>query len=511
MKKIIAIAFAAILAGFAISCQKEESVSDKTEAVQYTFNITVNDQVGFDSDALTKGGSLPEPSYKTTWLNGDKIFLFFKPTGGVLLDDRYATLTYNGSSWDGKVSEGQSNLGEDGTLSAVYVYNLSDSVTPVFSDGKWTIATGNTFYNCQTEVSYTVSGSNKISASLVLEAPANFVRFSVFYASGALTCDKVKGWKDIAIGSDLAFSNVTCTGYMDGVANIGDPNVMDYYGRIVSGNSLNGKSCKFSVVKNGKVYEHAATPSTDKRSFTMTSWTEASGKLPGLFTVGKGADDIAGTADDVQVRFSQGNLWYGPATEGAPATFNFEAEQYSISSSWNANHVSNFYWGKTASVAYAESYDGSGTTSSEEFFTNATGFTVGGQTNVWRTLSRVEWKYLFEHYTYKYVSVNGKSGIVIAPDGFSGTIANSYSTTDWATAESNGFVFLPNTGFRNNGTGIGETEKSCIYWTSTASGDAGEGPTAYRMFFQWDGSKLGYNFDETGLRQWAIGIRLVSD
>ena len=247
----------------------------------------------------------------------------------------------------------------------MYVYNLGD-VTPEFSsaDNQWTIATGNTFYNCQTGVSYTVSG-DVISASLNLEAPADFVCFSIYGTSGdALTCDKVKGWKDVVIGSEMTFSNATCTGYMTGFDNI-DGSYKDYYGRIVGGGTtLKGVTCKFSVVKGGKVYEHTATPSSDKRSFYMDvrtdgdkPWTEAPGKLPGLFTVGKGADGTAGTADDVQVRFSKGNLWYGPATEGASATFNFEANQYSISSSWDANHVSNFYWSKTASVAYADSYN----------------------------------------------------------------------------------------------------------------------------------------------------------
>ena len=524
MKKIISIAFAAILAGFAISCQKEEAVSDKTDAVQYTFNITVADQVGFESDVSTKKAA--SPTYKSAWGNGDKIFLFFKPTSGNLLTDTYATLTYNGSSWNG-AKTGTTSLGNGGTLSAVYVYKLDGSVTPAYSDSKWTIATGNTFYNCQTGVSYTVSG-DVISASLDLEAPADFVCFSIYDTSGdALTCNQVKGWKDVAIGSEMTFINATCTGYMTGFDNIGNTNYKDYYGRIVGGgNSLNGLSCNFSVVKDGKVYERTATPSSDKKSFYMDrratgdkTWTEAAGKLPGLFTVGKGADGIAGTVDDVQVRFSKGNLWYGPATEGAPATFNFEAEQYSISSSWNANHVSNFYWSETASVAYADSYNESDTSASDVLFTNATettaktDFEVNGQTNVWRTLSHDEWKYLFEHHTYKYVSVNGKHGIVIAPDGFSGTIADSYSTTDWATAESNGFVFLPNTGFRNDGTSFSETDKSCFYWTSTASDNTEEGddPTAYRMFFQWDGSMLKNDFDNAGERQWAVGIRLVSD
>ena len=522
MKKIIFIAFAAILAGLAISCQKEEAVSDKADAVQYTFNITVNDRVGFDSEVSTKGATVPE--YKSAWENGDKIFLFFKPTSGSLLTDTYATLTYNGSSWNGAFNTDTPSLGEGGgTLSAVYVYKLDGSVTPAYSDSKWTIATGNTFYNCQTEVNYTVSG-NEISASLDLKAPDDFVCFSIYDTSGdALTCNNVKGWKDVVIGSEMTFSNATCTGYMTGFDNIGGSNYKDYYGRIVGGGtSLNGLTCNFSVVNDGKVYERTATPSSDNRSFYMDrnkNWTEAAGKLPGLFTVGKGADGKAGTADDVQVRFSQGNLWYGKVNDEAEtATFNFEAEQYSISSTWNADHVSNFYWNKDASLACAESNDETGASASDIFFTNATettaktDFTVNGQTNVWRTLSHDEWKYLFENHTYKYVSVNGKSGIVIVPDGFSGTIADSYDATGWATAESNGLVFLPNTGYRT-GSGISETDKSCFYWTSTALGkhEQDDCYLAYRMFFQWKGSSLDHNFDNDARREWAIGVRLVTE
>ena len=486
MKKIISIAFAAVLAGFAISCQKEELVSEKTEAVQYTFNITVNDQVGFDSDASTKGGS--SEKYKNEWENKDKIFLFFKPTDGSLLEDTYATLTYNGSSWDGAVT-GTTSLGEEGgTLSAVYVYNLGD-VTPEFDDddNQWTIATGNTFYNCQTEVSYTVSGSNEISASLNLEAPDNFVRFSVYSASGALTCDKVKGWKDIAIGSDLAVSNVTCTGYMDGFTNSGDSNFKEYYGRIVSGNSLNGKTCKFSVVKNnGTVYELTATPSSDARSFKIGSWTEAEGKLPGLFTVGKGADGTAGTADDVQVRFSKGNLVATINATGTPTDWKFATNQYdyiggtvantsigNTSTSGTAGAVDLFGW-STASTTYGINTSNTNSDYSGDFKDWGTAIDGNG---TWRTLSIDEWTYLINKNNdetirkgkYKYgVTICEKTNcLILAPDDFEGTIAALYDAAAWATAEAAGLVCLPAAGYRYGSDVLGVGDYGC-YWSSTA-------------------------------------------
>lgn len=478
MKKLIFIAFAAILAGLAISCQKEAPLSEKTTDVQYTFNITVNNQVGFDSEASTKGGS--SPSYKTTWLNGDKIFLFFKPTGGSLLTNTYATLTYDESSWSGAVT-GSTSLGNGGTLSAVYVYNLGD-VTPEFSDDQWTIATGNTFYNCQT-VSYTVSG-NEISASLNLKAPANFVRFSVVYASGALTCDKVKGWKDVAIGSNLAVSNVTCTGYMDGYTNIGDSNVKEYYGRIVSGSSLENVGCKFSVVKNGKVYEYFATPKNAVRSFNINGWEEAEGKLPGLFTISNGADNEAGTADDVQVRFSKGNLYY----DGSK--FNFEANQYDfrtyagknscINGSSSTTGTPTGHWGLFGWVGASSSFTGdaqygvsTSTTASDygnvasEALKSDWGNTIDNS-GTWSTLSTAEWQYLFNNHVKVWGQFDSVNGYFIAPDGFVGDASTLSSlVSDWTAAEAAGIVFLPAAGYRLD-SDVKNVGDYGIYWSSTA-------------------------------------------
>ncbi len=542
MKKIIFIAFAAILAGFAISCQKEAPLSENTTDVQYTFNITVNNQVGFDSEASTKGGS--SEKYKTGWENKDKIFLFFKPTDGSLLADTYATLTYNGSSWDGAVT-GTTSLGEEGTLSAVYVYNLGD-VTPNFSTDKWTIATGNTFYNCHTTF-YTVSG-NVISASLNLVAPADFVRFYVTNATGALTCDKVKGWKDIAIGSDLAVSNVTCTGYMDGYTNTGDSNVKEYYGRIINdGTSLNGEVCEFSTVKNGTVYERTATPSSDARSFKMNTsatgdlaWTEAPGKLPGLFTISKGADDKAGTADDVLVRFSQGNLVATIDATGAPTAWKFAANQYDYIGNATANttigstagDVDLFGW-STASTTYGISTSTSSSSYSGDFVDWGKAYCEKNSItpdNTWRTLSKAEWTYLSSTRTASKVSgeenarfakatVNSKAGVILLPDTYTHpegvtpltkinkkTVAftyNSYDSANWAKMESAGAVFLPAAGERN-GSDVTDANSRGSYWSSSLQSS----DNSYRVLFH--GSDFFPGISSTG-RNGGFSVRLVTE
>ena len=216
------------------------------------------------------------------------------------------------------------------------------------------------------------------------------------------------------------------------------------------------------------------------------------GALSGMFSV----------SDTKQVYFSKGNLYYDGSA------FKFEDNQYSIATGWSTSHVSNFFWSKTAADAYAGSCSYETATAGDVFFTNASDFTVNGQTGVWRTLSHAEWNYLFNHYAYKYTSVNGKSGLVIAPAGKTVEDISDYTADAWATAESNGFVFLPNTGYRY-GTSIPETDKSCLYWSSTLSSNN----KPYRQFFQWDSSEssLKKDFEDATLCYWGIGIRLVTD
>ncbi len=520
MKRIISIVFATMLAGLAISCQKEASLSGNTVAsVKYTFNISVNEQFGFDSDASTKGG--PQKTYKTAWASGDRIFLFFKPTDGSLLDDSYATLTYNGSSWDGAVTEGQSSLGEGGTLSAIYVYNLGSSVMPVFSDGKWTIASGNVFYNCQTGVSYAVSDS-EISASLNLAAPTDFVQFYVYGTSDEpLTCDKVKGWKDVAIGSDMAFSNATCTGYMDGFANSGNSYYKEFYGRIDNGGiSLKGVTCNFSMAVNGKVYEHTAAPSTDARSFTMSAdtWTEAPGQLPGLFSIASGK----------LIRFSQGNLLYD--VNATTNKWKFYENQYDCASSYEPNIISLFTWGYNATksiVPDGNESDNVSITSGNLSQEQDWGSQIGDG-NTWRTLTKAEWQYLFNMNNtygednrsgkYKYgVTVCGKANcVVLLPDNWQwdASIVGADWQTDypitstqtspvtWQTMEEAGAVCLPAAGIRD-GSDVSNVLDGGIYWSSTADDES----SSYLVYFH----SRAVSPDESGLRFRGCSVRLITE
>lgn len=123
------------------------------------------------------------------------------------------------------------------------------------------------------------------------------------------------------------------------------------------------------------------------------------------------------------VEFSPGLLyWDGSA-------FKFEENQYGFEGTWNASHVNHFYWSEDASKAYKQTYDSTGATPDDKFF--ASSLNVDGK--AWRTLTDEEWYYLLgdsEERTGKRktgVTVCGKTNcLVIAPDNFSGEIADIY-------------------------------------------------------------------------------------
>ncbi len=200
------------------------------------------------------------------------------------------------------------------------------------------------------------------------------------------------------------------------------------------------------------------------------------------------------------VEFSPGNLyWDGGA-------FRFEANQWSFESSWNASHVSHFFWSKTASVAYAGSYSESGTTTSDEFFTNSSSFHVAGETaGTWRTLSKDEWNYLLNSRTnasslraWKDLGNNVK-GLVILPDGTENPSTVMGGITSTSDLASSGAVFLPAAGSRD-GTDVVNVGSNGYYWSSSPSGSY----YAYSMGF-YSGRVDTYN----GNRDYGSSVRLV--
>ena len=227
--------------------------------------------------------------------------------------------------------------------------------------------------------------------------------------------------------------------------------------------------------------------------------------LPGVFTVGTGSDGIAGTADDVKVRFSKGNLFARHASTvmpgsdpASPWTWGFYNLQYQYNSlntgssrtaSASDSEIDLFTWGygswSTDPVCKTNAYV-TGIAQDSAFSQAQDWGSLIGDGQTWRTLTKPEWDYLISTRPDSFAKavVNGVNGILLLPDSYrhpSGVdaiagvnvknvlySANSYYGDDWTALENSGVVFLPAAGYRD-ASAVGSVNADCCYWSATAS------------------------------------------
>lgn len=235
-------------------------------------------------------------------------------------------------------------------------------------------------------------------------------------------------------------------------------NTQAYYLNVESSSvSLSGRTYRKELKSLRLVQAVPTAPKVDNRD----------NLLPGNFSVGSSKT----------VKFTKSNLYWDGST------YRFETAQHNFPETWDPQHVGHFYWTKTASKSYVETYnEGSNTSNDVPFFAESKGgLTVEGTSNLY-VLSESEWYYLVNTRTNastlrKYgVNVAGKRNcLILAPDGFTGTIATSYTAQTWANAESRyGLVCLPAAGERSdwyfyytNHYSPYDTQVMGSYWTST--------------------------------------------
>lgn len=219
------------------------------------------------------------------------------------------------------------------------------------------------------------------------------------------------------------------------------------------------------------------------------------GALSGVFSIGNGK----------KVHFSKGNLRETYDSETHSYYWGFAEKQYEIGGDGNIKNL--FGWSGDSHSNY-----GSSTETASGYYD---GYFLEWGTQVddegtWRTLSADEWNYLLgtnseRNGKYKnWVSVNGINGLVIAPDDFQGTIADSYSATTWAEAENEGLVFLPASGYRYGYDNPSNTSMG-HYWTSTSTSQYSQ--YASEVWFSSDG----FGVSKDGTRRFGYCVRLVSD
>ena len=162
--------------------------------------------------------------------------------------------------------------------------------------------------------------------------------------------------------------------------------------------------------------------------FSTGAWASSTpGALTGRFTINASGDKIT---------FSQGNLQYVGTWQFAEHQWNcFSASQYN-------DHRDLFGWG-TGDAPNKVSTNNSDYSTFTDWGTNA--ITNGGnKANVWRTLTKDEWVYLFYSREnaatlFGFGSVNGVNGLIILPD-------------NWTTPEGASFTASTTLGLTNQGT-----------------------------------------------------------
>lgn len=260
----------------------------------------------------------------------------------------------------------------------------------------------------------------------------------------------------------------------------------NYTGVVIEIKDFTGHTCT-KTLKSDKVLNIARAQITPVSLNVTGLESNIPGALAGVFTVNdKGK----------KVHFSKGNMYWNGNS------FEFETLQSGRQTVWNQHHVNHFYWSFWDEEASAKDYKVTGPIGifpNEEYDNSKAreSFTVNGVTGKYRVLTYFEWKYLFEHHSRKWVTVNGIPGYVVAPDGVELDSRNSYSNVELNTGD---LVFLPVTGIRN-GDIIDKTTSVGYYWTSSSNQDNEGG----YMYLTSDG------VDQGAILNYACCIRLVVD
>ena len=255
-----------------------------------------------------------------------------------------------------------------------------------------------------------------------------------------------------------------------------------------------------------------------------TNLFASEGALSGQFTINAAGDKIA---------FSQGNLQYQASTK----TWRFAENQYDTIGAANEN-ISSTYDGWIDLFGWGTGSNPMETSTDYNDYATFTDWGInkisngGNEANLWHTLTKDEWVYLFYGRTnaatlFGLGSVNGVEGTILLPDnwvlptGASFTAStpqglrdkgkkyendngdnyshNTYTAEQWAVMESAGAVFLPAAGRRE--AVVSSVGYSGGYWSATSN----DTYTAYELYFN---SYLLYPQDYY-YRYYGQSVRLV--
>ena len=482
-RRFLNLMMASLVAMAYTSCSSSDDVIDTPDPIVKTYTMTVDAQKGSNG---TRALSLDGSTLNSTWTKDDAVEVYkgedhigtltAQSTGantslkgtltGKLNVDDELTLKYlspNYNSQDGTLT------GKAKSIDKVCDYSTATVTVSGIAGGNISTTNAN-FVNQQAVIKFTLKNADGSAL------PSNPTAFTMTDGTSTVTL------------SDIPAETYTTNG--TGVLYVAFP---------ASGASA---TITLSATVGGVVYGLAKTDIT----FTNSKYYGVTVKMiSGKFTVNESGDKVV-------VQFSKGNLQYTKST----STWSFMDHQYSTVETADQNVGTDYANQDVVSLFGWGTGDNPNQTSTD--YRDYSSFTDwGNNTNLqsqlgtgWRTLTQAEWTYLFNTRTvnggtgagHSYTlgqSVNGKLGVVIYPDNYTGEV---YSGSDWATFESAGCVFLPAAGSRG-GSSVYNVGNYGNYWFSTVS----DTYNAYLVYFSSDNLAAGYSRS----RYSGCSVRLVRE
>lgn len=437
-----------------------------------TLRLTASTSIGTEGSGNRAQTIDDSGNLKSTWESGDVVYVYPDASTttniGTLTPTSYGsnTATLTGNITSTGLTDGQ-------TL----YFSTKDRSTFTLSSQDGTVES--LFYFTATGT-ISIVGANASISNLTFSRPIAVVKFAL---KDKVTGNPAINATKLTVTTGATSIDVTPSSATD-VLYVGIP-------------EISGQTVSLTAIVGGirYVYEKTGVTFLNNKYYAinvkMTNTAIPEGALSGKFTINAGGGKVS---------FSQGNLQYQAST----STWRFAPNQYDMIGSDNAN-ISDSYTGWIDLLGWGTGNNPTNSSTNNGDYSIFTDWGVnaisnGGNTaNMWSTLTKDEWVYLFANHTKGWSNVNDVYGYVIRPDGVSTAVAASYTSSEWAVEESAGSVFLPAACSRGGTTfnpgAWGD------YWTSTPynSNDA------YYLYFHQGGQNPSSNSGRFGGRS----VRLV--
>ena len=379
-----------------------------------TVRLTATTSIGTEGSGNRAQAIDGDGKLASTWAEGDKVYVYADES----TTENIGTLTPTSYGSSSATLSGDINV--EGLSSGQTLYfSTKDRSTLDLTSQDGTVES--LFYFTK-DAPVTIDGGNATVPDLTFSRPIAVVKFTL----------KDKGNSDAAISATQLTVNDGTNTYVVTPASATDElfvGIPAISSQTVTLTATDGLS-SYSYVKTNVTF------AKNKYYAINVKMSNTNGMLPGKFTINAGGG---------QVSFSQGNLQYQANSTGAASApykgvWRFAPNQYDMIGGDNANisdsytgWIDLFGWGTGDAPTKSSTNSGDYSTFTD-WGVNA--ISNGGNTaDLWHTMTKDEWVYLFANHTKGWSNVNGVYGYVLRPDGVSTAVTASYTASEWAVEE----------------------------------------------------------------------------